>query len=402
MLARSGGAGAGRGRKGMRVAAAAVFGASAWAGAALAEDARDPHGVAVVIGNRAYEERGVSDVAHAARDAQAFARYAREVLGFADENVLVLEDAKRREMLDALGDPKDPPEQRTSDLLYALDPRGRSDVVVFYSGHGAPGVKDRQGYLLPVDVRARDAQDDGYPIAALYDTLAARLGAARRKARSVRVFLDACFSGRTPGGPLFAGASPAYSAEALPEGVVEGMTVLSAGGPEEMAHWDEDARHGMFTRHLLDALYGGADENEDGKVTASEAWFYLEEFMSPAVWRRWRARQHAQLLPPLAPGPGRTTPARRCRRRPTGGGRRGRRSSSRPATRPLRRLLPRCRIRLRRRMRSISISRIGRPCRGASSRSWVRWGVQTGFSVIGRGRRCAVGRRTAGWSRRGI
>ncbi len=28
---------------------------------------------------------------------------------------------------------------------------GKSSVVVFYSGHGVPGLNDRRGYLLPVD-----------------------------------------------------------------------------------------------------------------------------------------------------------------------------------------------------------------------------------------------------------
>ena len=274
-----------------------------WAGAAAAAEVRDPHGVAVVIGNRDYGESGLPDVDYALRDARAFARYARDVLGFAGENVLVLENATERDMRDALGDPDEPAEERLSDLFFTLDPEGRSDLAVFYSGHGAPGLDDEKGYLLPVDAPARDAQRDGYPIAALYDTLAARLGAARRSPRSVRVYLDACFSGLAPGGSLFPGTSALVPVPMLPEGVAEGMTVLSAGGPRELAHWDREARHGVFTRHLLDALYGGADGDGDGAVTAAEALLYLDTSMSAAVWRAVRGKQRARLLPPLA-GPG--------------------------------------------------------------------------------------------------
>ncbi len=286
--------------------AAAGFGVAACAGAACAawaaaaEEVRAPHGVAVIIGNGAYEERGLADVDYALRDARAFERYVRGVLGFGGKRVVVLENATERDMRDALGDPRDPAERRVGTLWALLDSEDRSDVVVFYSGHGAPGVEDRQGYLLPVDVRARDAQKDGYPIAELYETLGALRRASGRSARSVRVYLDACFSGQTAGGQLFRGASPAFPVAALPEGVEEGMTVLTAAGADQLAHWDDDARHGMFTHHLLDALYGGADRDDDGEVTAGEARFYLDNVMTPEVVLEYRTRQEARLLPPLA------------------------------------------------------------------------------------------------------
>ena len=259
-----------------------------------AAQVRDPYGVAVIVGNRDYGEPGLSNVDYAVRDARAFERYVLDVLGLDPKNVLVVENATRREMFAALGRPGDSP-GAASDLWALLDTAGRSDVSVFYSGHGAPGLDDGKGYLLPVDVPARHAQEDGYPIAALYERLAALRSAAGRSAKSARVYLDACFSGRSQGGSVFTGVSPVLPTVALPEAVADGVAVLSAGGAKEFASWDEDAGHGMFTHHLLDALYGLGDADGDGRVTAVEAKDYLDANMTRAAWLQHRVRQTANL-----------------------------------------------------------------------------------------------------------
>ena len=154
-------------------------------GAAVAE-VRNPRGVAVIIGNVDYEHRDVPDVAYAERDAEGFRRYVVDVLGFDPENVIHVTDATRRRMYDVLGARSDP----RSELWSYLDPGGGSEVVVFYSGHGVPGTGDKQGYLLPVDADPKAAEDDGYPINLLYENLG-----KLEEASSVRVYLDACFSG---------------------------------------------------------------------------------------------------------------------------------------------------------------------------------------------------------------
>ena len=260
---------------------------------AVHAEVRNPHGVAVIVGNKHYPDRHVADVEYADRDAAAFGRYAVEVLGFDPEKVKVLNDAKERDLLYAFGRRGD----RMSDLWALLDPEGRSDVVVYYSGHGVPGLDDGKGYLLPVDVPARSAQEDGYPIELLYGKLGelAR-GEGGRRARSVRVYLDACFSGLSYAGPLIRGASPVIIPAALPEGVTEKVTVLSAAGPRQIANWDERAKHGLFTHHLLDALYGKGDADGDGAVTAAEARRYLDDHMTPAAWLSRRSGQRASLL----------------------------------------------------------------------------------------------------------
>ena len=266
--------------------------ALAAAGAASAAEFANPHGVAVVIGNRTYTHERVPDVDYAHRDADAFHRYVVDVLGFDPENVVDLRDASKGEMETAFGNERD----HKGILWRYLDADGGSDVVVFYSGHGVPGLEDGRGYLLPADADPNTAHINGYAIDTLYANLA-----KLEEARSVRVFLDACFSGGSGGGQLVTGFSGAPIRATLRPDPAARMTALTAATGDQVASWDREAEHGMFTHHLLDALYGAGDANGDGDVTAREARNYLRRFMSGAVWSLAAVEQNAHLLPALRP-----------------------------------------------------------------------------------------------------
>ena len=127
----------------------------------------NPNGVAVIIGNRSYRHDRVPEVSYAHRDAAAFKRYVLDVLGYDPLNLIELEDASQADLESAFGN-----ERSHEGLLWRyLDPDGGSDVVVFYSGHGVPGLKDGRGYLLPSDARPDTAEINGYPIDLLYENL---------------------------------------------------------------------------------------------------------------------------------------------------------------------------------------------------------------------------------------
>ena len=247
----------------------------------------EPHGVAVIIGNKEYEHRDVPEVSFAHRDAQAFRGYVVDVLGYDPRNVVDLRDATRSEMQRVLGSP-DTAMNDIQARLNLLASEGGSDVVVFYSGHGVPG-KDGGASLLPADVPPHRAQSEGYPLALLYE----RLGALRHT-RTVRVFIDACFSGSSDGGRLVA-ASPVYQEPAFPDEVTDNMVILTAVTGTQLATWDEKERHGLFTHHLLDALYGKGDADGDGGVTAQEAKGYLDRHMTSYAWLLNEREQEAVL-----------------------------------------------------------------------------------------------------------
>ena len=252
----------------------------------IAAEARDPNGVAVIIGNRNYEKDRVPEVAFAHRDADAFKHYVLEVLGYDPANVIDLRDASQAEIMATFGNR----ETHKGKIWRYLDPEEGSDVVVFYSGHGVPGQKDRRGYLLPADADPDAVEINGYPIDLLYQNLG-----KLEEAREVRVFLDACFSGDSHQGMLIRAASPVAMSVAPPVGA-EGLTILTAASDTQLASWDEEAGHGLFTHHLLDALYGKGDTDDDGKVTAREVKRYLDRHLTRAARRTYGREQQASLV----------------------------------------------------------------------------------------------------------
>jgi formylglycine-generating enzyme required for sulfatase activity len=253
---------------------------------AYAEVSANRHGVAVIIGNKAYPGR-TPDAEYAHNDAAAMKKFVINRLGYRPGNIIDLRDATKGQMEAVFGTEK----AYKGKLFNWLRP-DKSDVVVFYSGHGVPGLQDRRGYLLPVDGDPNLAEITGFPVDRLYANL------AKLPARSVTVFLDACFSGETPKGMLVRAASGLTVTSRAPE-TARALTVITAAQGDQFASWDEDAKHGLFTRHLLLALGGKADGsaygNGDGKVSLDEAKKYLDEEMTYQARRRFGREQVASV-----------------------------------------------------------------------------------------------------------
>ncbi len=265
---------------GSKLAGAACVAFALLVGASAAGNKK---GAAVIVGNRTYTDDRVPEVAYAHNDADAFKRFVTERLGYDPDNVIDLRDATKSQLETAFG-----VQGNAEGLLWRyIDPSGGSDVVVFYSGHGVPG-KAGRGYLLPTDSNPDTAELNGYPIDLLYENL------SRLQTRSTTVFLDACFSGGSPRGMLIRSASPVY-VEADVSGTAAGLTVLTAASGAQLASWDEKARHGLFTEHLLDGLYGAADADSDGQVTARETKLHLDRTMTRAARREFGRVQDAGL-----------------------------------------------------------------------------------------------------------
>ncbi len=240
--------------------------------------AENRDGVAVIIGNKTYR-KGVPAVDFAHNDAEAIRRWVVEGLGFREGNIFDLRDAGKAQLEAVFGD-RDDPQGKLSDYVRPKE----SDVVVYYSGHGIPGPKDGRGYLLPSDADPDKIELNGYPL----DVLMANLG--KLPAKSVTVLLDACFSGLSPSGSLVSHAS-SFGIRPAQSKVPAGMTVLTAASGQEIAWWDLEAGHGLFTAHLLQAFSGEADKpgygDGDGKVTLGEVKAYLADEITHQARRRF-------------------------------------------------------------------------------------------------------------------
>ncbi|TAN61671.1 MAG: caspase family protein [Magnetospirillum sp.] len=245
-----------------------------------------PDDIAVVIGNADYSRAGkdIADVRPAHADARGMRRYVVEGLGVRDGNVIYLEDATGAQMMRVFGSR----EHRRGQLADWVKP-GRSRVVVYYSGHGAPGREGGSPYLVPVDADGARIEINGYPLSLLYENLAAL------DAESVTVVLEACFSGMAQGGSVMTRASPVYFEVKAPP-VPARLTVIAAGAANQVASWEQDGSAGLFTKYFLKAMSGEADADRDGKVGFDELDRYLKETLTYYARRYYGRDQQAQIV----------------------------------------------------------------------------------------------------------
>ena len=137
-------------------------------------------------------------------------------------------------------------------------------VVLAFSGHGYPGG------ICPYDMTKNI--DSGIS----YKDIQAIL--KQTKAKKKMVWADACFSG----GLRIKGHSDSY-----PDGNVDIVFFLSSRANETSIE-NPFMTNGLFTTYLVRGLRGGADANQDRKITAKE----LFEFVHKRVVDKSDGKQH--------------------------------------------------------------------------------------------------------------
>jgi hypothetical protein len=243
--------------------------------------APDRHAAAVIVGIERYGDR-IPGVRYAERDALVFRQYAQNVLRVPEENIIYLANDKAT---------KGAIEMAIEAQLPAIVTPGKSDVYVYYAGHGAPEVEKKAPYLVPYDGNPDFPGKSCYGLGALYGAV------GKLQARSVTVILDACFTGSagrtdTPVG-LFADARPLFVAPIMGS-LPHGVAVLAASSGTQLSSGYAAKGHGLFTYYLLKGLQGEA-YGPDGKLTLATLHKYLAEEV-PARARRLGRQQTPVLL----------------------------------------------------------------------------------------------------------
>lgn len=212
----------------------------------------DRNTFAIIIGNEKY--KNVAEVPFAQNDAKIFSEYVQKTLGVPQEQVKLVENATYNDFRIALN--------WLEKAMTICGGNGRA--IVYYAGHGIPSESDNSSYLLPVDGIGNDPAS-AYSIKDFYQKLGAM------QAKSVTVFLDACFSGtKRDNGMLVAARGVAIKAkQSAPKG---NMVVFSAAQGDETAYPYQDMQHGMFTYFLLKKL-----QETKGTVTLGELGDYLKD-----------------------------------------------------------------------------------------------------------------------------
>ena len=204
--------------------------------------------VAVVIGNRNYKQTVPVDFAE--NDAEAIKAYLVGSLGFRDQNVFLLKDATLSELNQMLGTDSNPQSGR----LWRSVSEGKSNVFVFYSGHGVPDLSTHQPFLLPQDGNPNQSES-GYQLQTLYrnlDLVKQKIGPNRQ----LIVMIDACFTGETgrKGESLMAMSAPGFM-PAKPKTAGDIIKLVATSGATP-ANWDEQNKLGLFTSRFLMGVSG--------------------------------------------------------------------------------------------------------------------------------------------------
>jgi len=216
--------------------------------------------VAIIIGIQNYKL--IPKAEYASQDAQVFYDYASRALGIKQENIKLLldDDADVSGILTAF-----------QEWLPLKVRKGKTDVYVFYSGHGLPSADGKSLYFLPVGTNKNLVAKTGISQREIVDALRSA------QAKSVTMFIDSCYSGQIrTGETLLASARPvvlsvqetAYPPE---------FTVITASASDQIASSSPDLKHGIFSYYLMKGLEGEADENKDGTITIGKLQSYLAE-----------------------------------------------------------------------------------------------------------------------------
>ena len=249
-----------------------------------------PDDIAVIIGNADYSRfgRDIPDVTPAYADAESFKRYVTEALGVRPGNIIDLRDATSAQLVSVFGSPTN-----HKGKLFNWTRPERSRIIIYYAGHEAPAGSDGSAYLVPTDADAATIDLNDYQLSTLY----ANLG--KVPAESITVVLEACFSGASQAGTVISNASPVYLKAKIPE-IPPNVTVIAAGAPNQMASWEDDKSHGLFTKYFLMGMSGKADAapygNGDGRVDYAELDKYLKGTLTYYARRYYGRDQTAQIV----------------------------------------------------------------------------------------------------------
>lgn len=234
--------------------------------AAPEEPPRSPLKLALLVGSNR-PGPGQEELRYAFADALRLSEVLKELGGFLPEEVRLLHNPDRGQLLAALSD--------IARRLAEERARGNPAVFVFYySGHARAGSLN----LGPEEI----------PLAELRRELISL------PAEVTLVVLDACQSGAVS---RLKGASPAadFSFNSVQGLSSSGVAIMASSTASELSQESEALASSFFTHHLTVGLRGAADVDRDGRVTLSEAYRYAYHRTLAHTAETAVGRQHVTL-----------------------------------------------------------------------------------------------------------
>jgi len=239
--------------------------------------------LAVIITSFHYRSKDIPQVPFSQHDGAIIKEYFMRTFGIPRENIIQMNNPTKSEWEAMFGTDND-----ARGKLYSRIIPGKTELFVYYSGHGAPDVESGNSYFVPSDCDPTLVRLGGYPVETFFKNLSLLV------TTNTWVIIDACFSGAYQEGTLIPGASPIYINIESSEKLLKNGTVFSSAKGDQIASWYPKKKHGLFTYFFLKGLQGAADKNHDSKITVGE----MEQFLAdevkgvPALARHlWRREQ---------------------------------------------------------------------------------------------------------------
>jgi uncharacterized caspase-like protein len=151
--------------------------------------------------------------------------------------------------------------------------KNKTDIYIYYAGHGAPAIKEEKAFLIPYDGDPNYPVQTGYSLETIYENL------SELNAKSVTVFLDACFTGTNRENEMLLADARPVSIQ-LRNNYVKNVTVFSATSSNEISSSYPQKKHGLFSYFLMKGIQGKADANRDNQLTIQELFDYVKSNVS--------------------------------------------------------------------------------------------------------------------------
>lgn len=205
---------------------------------------------ALIISNENYED--ADKVPFALNDGDVFKQYLKMTIGIPEQQIIHIKDGSLSKIKRALN--------RLQEMAETAGSKAK--VIVYYSGHGINDEKTTEGYLLPIDGYPTD-QTTAIKLSDVYSSL------GKLKAKTLVLFIDACFSGSQKNGEMLVAARGAKR-KIKEESPIGNLVVFAAAQGDQTAYTYDSKEHGMMTYFLLKKL-----QESNGDATLGEISDYI-------------------------------------------------------------------------------------------------------------------------------
>jgi len=219
----------------------------------------NPNALALVVGITNYKNIPIS--IYADKDAKLFADYAYRSLGISRDKIklLVNDSANYIEIKTAL-----------KRWLKNEIVENKSDIYVFFAGHGLVSDNQKDLYLIPYNGDPSLLEDTSFKRSDLFSLI------EESKPSSITAFFDTCYSGLTRQNEMLIADARPLKVVADESSLSPNVNLISAASNNEIASSLEAAEHGMFSYYLMEGLGGNADLDQNKNITVGELHKYVK------------------------------------------------------------------------------------------------------------------------------